>query len=222
MFVPLLIIWKCVPLVDLLNTLLWAEWKGPATHTRYFAFGMQLSPALQSPFLSTWGVVMLIKKKNKNYRVRWLYWWISALDFVSQLWRKICGPKSGMESLGSTLTRSIVMKELSYNFMWIVLQARIIHYLPNLLHNFTQGTVFWLFTGCEVSRSGLSKGCHWVLGVSGSRKSWATMTRHLLIELDVEGQMAKLEECAMDYCISSIRHRPQIVIVASICGTLLA
>ena len=49
------------------------------------------------------------------------------------------------------------------------------------------------------------------------------MTCHLLIEVDVEGQMArfvaKLEECAMDYCISSIRHRPQIVVAASICGT---
>ena len=49
------------------------------------------------------------------------------------------------------------------------------------------------------------------------------MTCHLLIEVDVEGQMArfvtKLGECAMDYCISSIRHRPQIVVAASICGT---
>ena len=48
------------------------------------------------------------------------------------------------------------------------------------------------------------------------------MTCHLLIEVDVEGQMArfvaKLGECAMDYCISSIRHRPEIV-AASICGT---
>ena len=39
-----------MPLVDLLNTLLWAGRKGPATYTRYFALGMQLSPALQSPF----------------------------------------------------------------------------------------------------------------------------------------------------------------------------
>ena len=186
MFVPLLIIWKCVPLVDLLNTLLRAGQKGPATHTRSFAFGMQLSPALQSPFSFHLGCGYA-HKKEKNYRVRWLYWWISILDFVSQLWRKICGPKSGMESLGSRLARSIVMKELSYNFMWIVIQARIIQYIPNLLHNFTQGTVFWLFTGCEVSWSDLSKGCHSVLGISGSSKSQATMTRHLLIEVDLEG-----------------------------------
>ena len=48
MFVPLLITWKCVPLVNLLNALLWAGQKGPATYTRYFALEMQLSPALQS------------------------------------------------------------------------------------------------------------------------------------------------------------------------------
>ena len=30
--------------------LLWAGRKGPASYTRYFALGMQLSPALQSPF----------------------------------------------------------------------------------------------------------------------------------------------------------------------------
>ena len=30
--------------------LLWAGRKGPATYTRYFALGMHLSPALQSPF----------------------------------------------------------------------------------------------------------------------------------------------------------------------------
>ena len=49
------------------------------------------------------------------------------------------------------------------------------------------------------------------------------MTRHVLIDIDVEGQMArfvaKLGKCAMDYCISLIRHRPQIVVAASICGT---
>ena len=39
-----------MPLMDLRNTLLWAGRKGPATYTRYFALGMQLSPALQSPF----------------------------------------------------------------------------------------------------------------------------------------------------------------------------
>ena len=36
--------------MDLLNALLWAGRKGPATYTRYFALGMQLSPVLQSPF----------------------------------------------------------------------------------------------------------------------------------------------------------------------------
>jgi len=48
--VPVLTTWKCVPL-------LWAGQKGPATYTRYFALGMQLSPALQS--LSTWGAVTI-------------------------------------------------------------------------------------------------------------------------------------------------------------------
>jgi len=52
--------------VDLLNSPLWAGRKGPATYTRYFALGMQLSPALQSPFLSTWGAVMLEKKQTKK------------------------------------------------------------------------------------------------------------------------------------------------------------
>ena len=55
-----------MPLVDLLNALLWAGRKGPATYTRYFALGMQLSPALQHCFLSTWGAVMLGKKQNKT------------------------------------------------------------------------------------------------------------------------------------------------------------
>jgi len=48
-FVPLLITWKCVPLVDLLIAVMGrAKW--PTTYTRYFELGMQLSPALQSLF----------------------------------------------------------------------------------------------------------------------------------------------------------------------------
>ena len=60
---PLLITWKCVPQVDLLNALLWAGRKGPATYTRYFALGMQLSPALQSPVSFHLGCVYARKKK---------------------------------------------------------------------------------------------------------------------------------------------------------------
>ena len=40
--------------------------KWPATYTQYFALGMQLTPALRHCFLSTWGAVMLGKKKKRE------------------------------------------------------------------------------------------------------------------------------------------------------------
>ena len=55
---------KCVPLVDLLNALLWPGRKGPVTYNRYFALGMQLSPALQSPFSFHLGCGYARKKNN--------------------------------------------------------------------------------------------------------------------------------------------------------------
>ena len=64
MFVPLLITWKCVPLVDLLNALLWAGRKGPATYTRYFDLGCSYHLHSSHCFLSTWGAVMLEKEKK--------------------------------------------------------------------------------------------------------------------------------------------------------------
>ena len=42
--------------------------KWSATYTRYFALGMQLSPALQSPLSFHLGVVMLEKTTKKNIR----------------------------------------------------------------------------------------------------------------------------------------------------------
>ena len=47
--------------------LLWAGRKGPASYTRYFALGMQLSPALQSPFSFHLGCGYDIKYKNKYF-----------------------------------------------------------------------------------------------------------------------------------------------------------
>ena len=62
-FVSLLIIWKCVPLVDLLNALLWAGRASLPTNTQYFALGMQLSPGLQSLFSFHLGCGCPRKKK---------------------------------------------------------------------------------------------------------------------------------------------------------------
>ena len=48
--------------------LLWAGRKGPASYTRYFALGMHLSPALQSPFSFHLGCGYDGRKKKKiNY-----------------------------------------------------------------------------------------------------------------------------------------------------------
>jgi len=57
--VPLLTTWKCVHL-------LLAGRKGPATYTRYFALGMHLSPALQSPFSFHLGCGYGARKKKKK------------------------------------------------------------------------------------------------------------------------------------------------------------
>ena len=45
--------------------LLWAGRKGPASYTRYFALGMHLSPALQSPFSFQLGCGYDARKKKK-------------------------------------------------------------------------------------------------------------------------------------------------------------
>jgi len=48
------------------NALLWAGRKGPATYTQYFALGLELSPALQSPFSFHLGCGYLCSKKKKS------------------------------------------------------------------------------------------------------------------------------------------------------------
>ena len=60
---PLLITWKCVPLVDLLNALLWAGQNGlpPTPDTLHLGCSYHLYSSHR--FLSTWGVVMLQKKR---------------------------------------------------------------------------------------------------------------------------------------------------------------
>ena len=61
--VPLLITWKCVPIVDLLIAPLWAGRNGlPSTpDTLNLGCGYTLDSSQRS--LSTWGVVMLEKKE---------------------------------------------------------------------------------------------------------------------------------------------------------------
>ena len=58
-FVALFITWKCVPLVDLLITLLWAGRNGlpPAPDTLNLGCSYPLYSSHH--FLSTWGVIML-------------------------------------------------------------------------------------------------------------------------------------------------------------------
>ena len=46
--------------------LLWAGRKGPASYTRYFALGMHLSPALQSPFSFHLGCGYDARKKKRG------------------------------------------------------------------------------------------------------------------------------------------------------------
>ena len=40
--------------------------KWPATYIQYFVLGIQLPPALQSPFVSTWSTIMLETKTEKT------------------------------------------------------------------------------------------------------------------------------------------------------------
>ena len=54
-----------MPLVELLNTVM-GRMKWPATYTRYLALGMQLSPALQSPFSFHLGCGYARKNKQKK------------------------------------------------------------------------------------------------------------------------------------------------------------
>ena len=54
-----------MPLVDLLNTVM-GRTKGPATYTRYFVLGMQLSPALQAPFSFHLGCGYARKKNHRK------------------------------------------------------------------------------------------------------------------------------------------------------------
>ena len=64
--------WKCVPLVDLLNGLLWARWNGlHATYTHYFALGMQfIPPAPQSPF----SLYSAVNKLHSPDRTAFAFW----------------------------------------------------------------------------------------------------------------------------------------------------
>ena len=62
----LLTTWKCVPLVDLLNALLWAGQNGlpPTPNTLHLGCSYHLHSSHH--FLSTWGAVMLSGKKKIN------------------------------------------------------------------------------------------------------------------------------------------------------------
>ena len=48
------------------NEMAWTKW--PAIYTQYFALGMQLPPALQSPFSFHFGCAYALKKKKKLSR----------------------------------------------------------------------------------------------------------------------------------------------------------
>ena len=60
--------WKCVPLVDLLNGLLWVKLMA----SQYFALGMQLPPAPQSPF-SLYGVVNQLHSPDRTAFAFWAH-----------------------------------------------------------------------------------------------------------------------------------------------------
>ena len=72
---PLLTTWKCVPL-------LWAGRKAPASYTRYFALGMQLSPALQSPFSFHLGCGYDARKKKKKKKKKNIYIYIYIYIYI--------------------------------------------------------------------------------------------------------------------------------------------
>ena len=61
--------WKCVTLVDLLNGLLWAgrNFLPPSSVTLHLYCSCHLHPS--NHFLSTWGAVMKIKKKEQLFLI---------------------------------------------------------------------------------------------------------------------------------------------------------
>ena len=59
-------VWKCVPLVDLLNALLWEGRNGLPPTADTLHLGCSYNLHFSHRFLSTWGAVMLDKKKRPS------------------------------------------------------------------------------------------------------------------------------------------------------------
>ena len=127
--------------------LLWAGRKGPASYTRYFALGMQLSPALQSPFSFHLGCGYDARKKKKKKKKRTHTRSLAKCCRVSSCESNECVMPACESKLASRSSRKATVAKA------VFVQYRAIAMTSYKLRNFNERP-FWCSQVCSYRRTG--------------------------------------------------------------------